>query len=51
MRAEFDRLIEQSPSIDDKIIKLFDNLFKDSDIIRPEVCNGIKKCKIYKPCS
>ena len=48
-RAEFDRLIEQSPSIDDKIIKLFDNLFKDSDIIRPEVCNGIKKCKIYKP--
>jgi hypothetical protein len=48
-RAEFDRLIEQSPSIDDKIIKMFDYQFKDSDIIRPEVCNGIKKCKIYKP--
>ena len=48
-RAEFDRLIEQSPSIDDKIIKMFDFQFKDSDIIRPEVCNGIKKCKIYKP--
>lgn len=48
-RAEFDRLIEQSPSIDDKIINLFEHQFKDNDIIRPEVCNGIKKCKIYKP--
>ena len=48
-RAEFDRLIEQSPSIDDKIINMFENQFKDNDIIRPEVCNGIKKCKIYKP--
>ena len=48
-RAEFDRLIEQSPSIDDKIIISFDNVFKENDIIRPEVCNGLKKCKIYKP--
>jgi len=48
-RAEFDRLIEQSPGIDDKIINLFEHQFKDNDIIRPEVCNGIKKCKIYKP--
>ena len=48
-RAEFDRLIEQSPSIDDKIINLFESHFKDNDIIRPEVCNGLKKCKIYKP--
>ena len=48
-RAEFDRLIEQSPSIDDKIIILFDGKFKDNDIIRPEICNGLKKCRIYKP--
>jgi len=48
-RAEFDRLIEQSPSIDDKIIVSFDRVFKENDIIRPEVCNGLKKCKIYKP--
>ena len=48
-RAEFDRLIEHSPSIDDKIINQFEHQFKDNDIIRPEVCNGIKKCKIYKP--
>jgi len=48
-RAEFDRLIEQSPSVDEKIIKQFDYQFKDNDVIRPEICNGIKKCKIYKP--
>ena len=48
-RAEFDRLIEQAPGIDDKIIKQFDYHFKENDIIRPEVCNGLRKCKIYKP--
>lgn len=48
-RAEFDRLIEQAPSIDDKIVKQFDYHFKENDIIRPEICNGLKKCKIYKP--
>ena len=48
-RAEFDRLIEQAPGIDDKIVKQFDYHFKDNDIIRPEVCNGLRKCKIYKP--
>ena len=48
-RAEFDRLIEQAPSIDDKIVKQFDYHFKENDIIRPEICNGLRKCKIYKP--
>ena len=48
-RAEFDRLIEQAPSIDESIIKEFNTHFKNTDIIRPEVCNGLHKCKIYKP--
>ena len=48
-RSEFDRLIEQAPGIDDKIVQQFDYHFKDNDIIRPEVCNGLRKCKIYKP--
>ena len=48
-RAEFDRLIEQAPSVDDSIIKEFNNKFKEADIIRPEICNGLHKCKIYKP--
>ena len=48
-RAEFDRLIEQAPSVDDSIIKEFNTKFKGIDIIRPEICNGLHKCKIYKP--
>ena len=48
-RAEFDRLVEQSPPVDQKIINWFDRQFKDNDIIRPEICNGIKKCNIYVP--
>jgi len=48
-RAEFDRLIEQAPLVDDDIISLFKKKFKDVDIIKPEVCNGLHKCKIYKP--
>ena len=48
-RAEFDRLIEQAPLIEDDILKLFKTRFKDVDIIKPEICNGLHKCKIYKP--
>ena len=48
-RAEFDRLIEQAPSVDNSIIKEFNIKFKEVDIIRPEICNGLHKCKIYKP--
>ena len=48
-RAEFDRLIEQAPSVDDTIIADFNKKFKDTEIIRPEICNGLHKCKIYKP--
>ena len=48
-RAEFDRLIEQAPSVDDTIISDFNKKFKDTEIIRPEICNGLHKCKIYKP--
>ena len=48
-RAEFDRLIEQAPSVDDSIIKEFNKRFKEIDVIKPEICNGLHKCKIYKP--
>ena len=43
------RLIEQAPSVDNSIIKEFNIKFKEVDIIRPEICNGLHKCKIYKP--
>jgi len=49
-RAEFDRLIEQSPSIDDDIVGQFKKTFKKMNpIVRvPEICNGIHPVKIYK---
>ena len=48
-RAEYDRLIEQSPTIDDPIIKQFNRAFKNTDIQKPDMCNGLDKCKIYVP--
>lgn len=48
-RAEYDRLIEQSPPIDDKIIKQFKNNFKNIKIKVPPMCNGLDPCKIYVP--
>ena len=48
-RAEFDRLIEQSPSIDDPIINQFQKKFKDTKIRKPEICNGLHPCNIFKP--
>lgn len=48
-RAEYDRLIEQSPPIDDKIIKQFKHNFKDIKIKVPPMCNGLDPCKIYVP--
>jgi len=48
-RAEYDRLIEQSPTIDDKIIHQFKSAFKNVNICKPDSCNGMHKCKIYTP--
>ncbi len=48
-RAEYDRLIEQSPMIDDSILKQFQGKFHASDINKPEMCNGLDKCEIYQP--
>jgi len=48
-RAEYDRLIEQSPPIDDPIIKQFKRIFKNTDIKKPDICNGLDKCKIFTP--
>ena len=47
-RAEYDRLIEQSPTIDDSIISQYKRVFKNIDIHHPHVCNGLHKCKIYE---
>jgi len=47
-RAEYDRLIEQSPPIDDTIIKSFKTTFKNIKIKIPDMCNGLDKCKIFE---
>jgi hypothetical protein len=48
-RAEYDRLIEQSPMIDDSIITQFHRKFPNIEINKPEMCNGLDKCEIYQP--
>jgi len=49
-RAQFDKLIEQSPPIPDKIINLFKTTFKKTtNIHKPDICNGIDPCNIYNP--
>jgi len=49
-RAEYDRLLESSPNIDQDIITIFNKRFKDEykDVSRPIICNGLKEVKIYK---
>ena len=47
-RAEYDRLIEYGPLIDDSIIARFNNKFKNYQVSVPSICNGLDKCKVYK---
>ena len=47
-RAEYDRLIEAGPMIDDGIINQFNKKFKNYEVSVPSICNGLDKCNIYK---
>jgi len=47
-RAEYDRLIEAGPIIDDGIIKQFNKKFQNYEVSFPSICNGLDKCNIYK---
>jgi hypothetical protein len=47
-RAEYDRLIEQSPMITDDIIDEFKKKFSEYEVSKPAICNGLDKCEIYK---
>ena len=48
-RLEYDRLIEQSPTIDDSIIKQFKSNFANASLKKPDICNGLDECEIYQP--
>ena len=51
-KAEYDRLIEQSPLIPPKILSTFERKFKKhpniDKINKPEVCDGLDLCKVYQ---
>ena len=47
-RAEYDRLIEAGPLIDDGVIYQFNKKFKNYQVSKPSICNGLDKCNIYK---
>ena len=47
-RLEYDRLQEQSPSIDDLIIRQFKKRFDNYECSKPAICNGLDRCDIYK---
>lgn len=46
-RAEYDRLIEQSPLIGDDIIAQFKSKFKAYEVSKPAITNGLDRCVIY----
>lgn len=47
-RAEYDRLTELSPVVDDDIIDTFKSKFKEYDVAKPSICNGLDSIQIYK---
>jgi hypothetical protein len=47
-RAEYDRLIEAGPLIDDGVIYQFNKKFRNYEVSKPSICNGLDKCIIYK---
>ena len=47
-RIELDRLIEQSPVIPDNIIKEFNRLFKNTEIVKPEITGILEHTRVYK---
>jgi len=46
-RAEYDRLIEQSPMVDDDVISHFKKKFKKYKVSKPAICSGLDKCIIH----
>lgn len=47
-RAEYDRLIESSPTIDDDVIALFKKNFTTYDVAKPNICNGLDRVSVYR---
>ena len=41
-------MTEQSPAIDDAVIDVFRSRFKEYDVAKPAIANGLDKCTIFK---
>lgn len=50
-RAQYDSLLESSPSIDQDIISIFNKRFNQEypNVSKPIVCNGLREVKVYRP--
>jgi hypothetical protein len=50
-RSTFDNLLENSPTLDQGTIDVFNQRFKSSytDVARPLVVNGLQKVSVYRP--
>lgn len=50
-RAQYDSLLESSPSIDQDIISIFNKRFNHEypNVSKPIVCNGLREVKVYRP--
>lgn len=47
-RTELDRLIEQSPSIPEKVIKNFNSIFKNTaDVVKPEITGILNHTRVF----
>ena len=47
-RIELDRLIEQSPVIPDNVIAEFNKLFKNVEVVKPEITGILEHTQVYK---
>ena len=49
-RAEYDRLLESSPTIDQDIIAMFNRRFNKDypHVPKPIVCNGLREVRVYR---
>ena len=48
-KEEYNRLIEISPSIDNKILKVFNSKFKNNnDLVKPEIGNTINSINVFR---
>jgi hypothetical protein len=47
-RIELDRLIEQSPVMPKNVIAAFNNLFKNTELVKPEITGILQHTKVFK---